>query len=94
MAVEVVRAPDHETFTVVKFAVADTDDGGVGTLAPSTVRVSVSDGVLEPAELRATTRKLLLTPATKPSMRAERSKFDVVAATAQVDPLSVLRHTS
>ena len=94
IAVEVERAPDHETLMVVKFAVAVTDDGGVGTPAPATVNVTTFEGTLVPAALLAVTRKLLVTPGVRPSIRAERNRFDRVATTVHVAPASVERHTS
>ena len=94
MGVEVVRAPDHETLTVVKFAVAETDDGGVGRPTAASVKVMTFEGMLVPATLFAVTRKLFVTPGVRPSMRAERYMLDCEETTAQVTPASVERHTS
>jgi hypothetical protein len=94
IAVDVVRAPDHVTLTVVKFAVAVTDDGGVGRPTPTTDNVITFDGTLEPTAFFAVTRKLLVTPAVRPSIRAERYKFDRVETTFHVSPASVERQTS
>jgi hypothetical protein len=94
MGVDDVRAPDHETFTVVKFADAVTDDGGMGSPTAASERVITFEGTLEPTALRAVTRKLFVTPGVKASIRTERLKFDRVATTTHVAPASVERHTS
>ena len=94
IGVDVVRAPDHETLMVVKFAVAETDDGGVGRPTAASVKVTTFDGTLVPATLRAVTRKLFVLPGVRPSMRAERYMLDCEETTVHVAPASVERHTS
>jgi hypothetical protein len=79
---------------VVKFAVAVTDDGGVGTPPPATVNEISFEGTLAPTAFFAVTRKLLATPGVRPSIRAERYRLDRVETTTHVTPASVERQTS